>query len=405
MSLGFSGTGTPNANGEVCTEIVGLAAALDYADARGVTVIAATGNDGASTVSCPAAYPTVLAVGATRFDGAVTFYSNSGSAIDVTAPGGDPNVDQNGDGFQDGVLQQSFCLDAFYLLVTGNYTQFCDIYYSGTSMATPHVSGTAALLLGESPSLTPAQVRYYLETTARDRGPSGWDPSYGHGSVDAVAAVALLKGTTPPVFTPTPSASPSTTPTSTPPPTSTPTPTPPPGPAAPTGLMAERAAPTTIKLTWADNADDEQYYYVERSANGGSWTQAATLLANSTSWTNYLLEGDTTYSYRVRAGAGTARSGYSNTASAITAAPPAAPSNSTPQRRRTRPSRSHGPTTQTASDTTWSSDQRTGRPGYRWPCSARTRLLGRTRHFLTARPTDTAFAQASTTFTPDIRTS
>ena len=72
MSLGFSDTGTPNANGEVCTEIVGLAAALDYADARGVTVIAATGDDGGSPVSCPAADPTALAVGATRDDGSVT---------------------------------------------------------------------------------------------------------------------------------------------------------------------------------------------------------------------------------------------------------------------------------------------------------------------------------------------
>ncbi len=323
MSLGFSETGMPDAGGQVCTEIVGLAGALDYADANGVTVIAATGNDGATTVSCPAAYPTVVAVGATRYDGAVTFYSNRGTAIDVTAPGGDPNADQNGDGFADGVLQQGFCLDAFFLVVTGDYTQFCDVYYSGTSMATPHVSGTAALLLGESPALTPAQVRYYLETTARDHGPLGWDSEYGAGIVDAAGALALLKGTTPPVFTPTPAPSLSPTPL----PTSTPTPTPTPVPSAPTNLTAVLTGATRITLTWVDNATDEQYYSVERSTDGNTWAQAAVLVANSTTWTNYYLAGDTAYTFRVRALAGGAYSAYSNLATATTDPPPANPTN------------------------------------------------------------------------------
>jgi titin len=84
---------------------------------------------------------------------------------------------------------------------------------------------------------------------------------------------------------------------------------------------------TTVKLTWTDNAADEQYYSVERSPNGGAWSQAALLLAGSTAWTNYFLEGDTTYSYRVRAIAGSAQSGYSNTVSVTTEAAPAAPTN------------------------------------------------------------------------------
>jgi serine protease len=98
MSLGFPGTGMPNGNGEFCTEIVGLNASLDYAYDNGVTVVAATGNEGANTALCPAAHPTVIAVGATRFDAQVTTYSNRGSAVDITAPGGDMYVDQSGDG-------------------------------------------------------------------------------------------------------------------------------------------------------------------------------------------------------------------------------------------------------------------------------------------------------------------
>src|SRR4029077_14247160 len=107
MSLGFTGTGTPDVNGNYCTEVVGLKAALDYAQSNGVVVVAAAGNDGSpDTVNCPAAYPSVIAVGATRFDGNSPSYSNHGAPLDVSAPGGDPNVDQNGDGFSDGVLQE-----------------------------------------------------------------------------------------------------------------------------------------------------------------------------------------------------------------------------------------------------------------------------------------------------------
>ena len=54
------------------------------------------------------AYEECVAVGATRYDEAVAYYSNRGAALDLTAPGGDVRVDQNGDGYGDGVLQQTF---------------------------------------------------------------------------------------------------------------------------------------------------------------------------------------------------------------------------------------------------------------------------------------------------------
>jgi len=309
MSLGFPDTGSPDASGAVCSEVVGLAAALEEADRKGVVVVAAAGNDGGSTVFCPAAYPTVLAVGATRFDGQVTFYSNRGSALDVTAPGGDPYVDQNGDGFADGVLQQTYCLDPNFLRFTGDYTQFCDVSNVGTSMASPHVAGLAALLLGESPGLTPSQVRYYIESTARDHGAAGWDPEYGWGIVDAVGAVALLKGVPIPAIPPPP------------------TPSPPPPPNAPSGLVAELTTATSARLTWTDNATDEQYYHIERSTDGVSFTEVVRLAANSTIWTNYSLEAGATYSYRVRASASSNYSDYSEVATVVTSPPPADPSN------------------------------------------------------------------------------
>ncbi len=233
MSLGFPGTGAPDGNGVVCGEIVGLNAAIDYAAANGVVLVAAAGNDGGTTVSCPAANPNVIAVGATRFDAQVPSYSNRGSELDVVAPGGDPNVDQNSDGFSDGVVQETYCLPGSFIILQGIFSGtaifdgFCDVFMSGTSMATPHVAGIAALLLGEDSSLSPAQVRCYLESTARDGGVAGWDTTFGWGLVDANAALIALTGVVPPTPTATATPVPPTATATAPPPTATATPTPP----------------------------------------------------------------------------------------------------------------------------------------------------------------------------------
>lgn len=168
--------------------------ALAYAYGEGVTAICASGNDGsATTINYPAAYDAYcIAVGATRFDETVAYYSNRGASLDLTAPGGDINVDQNGDGYGDGIMQQTH--DG------KNYTAFGYYFYQGTSMATPHVSGVAALLVASGVATTPDQVREVLQSTAKDKGTAGWDKDYGWGIVDAYAALNYASApNTPPV--------------------------------------------------------------------------------------------------------------------------------------------------------------------------------------------------------------
>ena len=165
-----------------------LEEALSYAYSNGVTIVCSSGNDGSSTtISYPAAYDDYcIAVGATRYDEEVTYYSNGGSSLDLTAPGGQlyerrKMLDQNGDGYWDGILQQTH--DG------SDYTNFGYYFYQGTSMAAPHVSGVAALLISEGIANTPDEVREALQSTAEDKGPTGWDSEYGWGIVDAYAAL------------------------------------------------------------------------------------------------------------------------------------------------------------------------------------------------------------------------
>jgi serine protease len=160
--------------------------ALDYAYNNGVTIVSSSGNDAASEVSYPAAHDKCIAVGATRYDETRAGYSNYGPALDIMAPGGD-SVDQNGDGYDDGVLQNTFNPN------TKNPSDFGYWFFQGTSMAAPHVSGVAALLIANGVT-GPDNVREALESTAEDHGDDVWDPEYGHGIVDAHAALLWTAG-------------------------------------------------------------------------------------------------------------------------------------------------------------------------------------------------------------------
>jgi serine protease len=255
--------------------------AINYAHNAGVTLVASSGNDGASEVAYPAAYPACIAVGATKYDEQVTWYSNTGNALDLVAPGGllyDPYPimnDQNGDGYWDGVLQQTFA--------SNKPDQFGYYFYEGTSMASPHVSGAAALLVAAGVS-GPDAVRQILESTAKDKGTAGWDSTYGWGIVNAAAA---LQATVTPDTEP---------------------------PTAPTNLTATAVSSSRIDLAWSASSDNVGVtgYKVFRDA-----AQIAATAARSYSDTG--LAPSTTHSYYVVAfDAASNESAPSNTASATT---------------------------------------------------------------------------------------
>lgn len=141
-----------------------VAAAVDYASSRGVTVVAASGNTN-STVNYPAALPQVIAVGAVDNSENRAFYSNYGSALDVVAPGNNV-LSTEGSGLN---------------------------YRTGTSMAAPQVTGLASLLKSIRP-MTPAQIKTTIETTSKDLGANGWDQYFGNGLIQVRHAIEWLMG-------------------------------------------------------------------------------------------------------------------------------------------------------------------------------------------------------------------
>lgn len=138
-----------------------LKRAVDRAREMGSLPVAAAGNDGDSTVSYPAAYPSAVAVAATNADDTRASYSSTGRWVDVAAPG------------------------------SGVYSTLPDDAYgrlSGTSMASPHAAGVAGLLASQG--YTADGIDRRLRATAVDKGPEGRDAKYGAGRIDAARAVA-----------------------------------------------------------------------------------------------------------------------------------------------------------------------------------------------------------------------
>lgn len=140
--------------------------AADNAYAAGVLLVASAGNSGNSAgtgnnVGYPAAYDSVIAVAASDINNKRASFSSTGPQVELTAPG-----------------------VAIKSTVPGGYAT-----WNGTSMASPHVAGTAALVLAANPSLTAGEVRKILQDTARDLGPAGRDSHYGFGLVRAKEAV------------------------------------------------------------------------------------------------------------------------------------------------------------------------------------------------------------------------
>ncbi len=158
ISLGGGGTTAGNCDSD------SLAAKVNWAVANGVTSIVAAGNS-RRYVSSPGCASGAIAVGAVdRYDVRPS-WSGSGAALDIVAPG----------------------VSIYSSVAGGSYD-----YYSGTSMAAPHISAVVALLKQAKSTLTDSEIKGALYNTAVDLGSLGWDKYYGHGRVDALAAVESI---------------------------------------------------------------------------------------------------------------------------------------------------------------------------------------------------------------------
>ena len=146
--------------------------AVQQASAAGSLLIAAAGNSATDDPSYPAAYPEVVSVSAVGPSKELASYSNFGTTINIAAPGGNQLVD-----IAEGVFSTLWNFD------TNSPT--ADLW-QGTSMAAPHVSGVAALILAREPGLTAAEVRQRLENYATSIG----DPQFfGKGLLNAVGSL------------------------------------------------------------------------------------------------------------------------------------------------------------------------------------------------------------------------
>ena len=165
--------------------------ALAYARSKGVILCAAAGNDGIEVYNYPAAYSSVITVGATNYLDEVTSFSTIGDFLDVSAPGRS-------------VLSLRGDSTDMYGPCEANVHIIDNIYYlaSGTSMACPHVAGEAALLCCISPGLTPDAAQNIIQNTADDitdpygtgSDYPGWDRYSGYGRINLYNSISAAPG-------------------------------------------------------------------------------------------------------------------------------------------------------------------------------------------------------------------
>jgi len=179
--------------GVTASDIPELIEALRYAHHHGVLVVAAAGNEGHAAIAYPARAPYVISVGATTEHGCLAAYSNDGAGLTLVAPGGGPDADLPGD--PNCHPEQPAGRGIFQVTFTGSSPRVFGMPtgYEGTSMATPHVAATAALIIasrviGRHPS--PAALTARMRATARKLGGGGDERLYGAGLLNAAAATA-----------------------------------------------------------------------------------------------------------------------------------------------------------------------------------------------------------------------
>ena len=245
--------------------------AINASKANNHLFIAAAGNSNINNDSTPH-YPSsynldnVISVASITSTDARSSFSNYGAtSVDLGAPGS-------------GILSTT----------PGNtYSS-----YSGTSMATPHVAGAAAMIAGLRPAWTYGQVRDAILKTTRPL-PALAGLTVTGGTLDLAAAVAYQPVTTPPV--------------------------------APSSLVATTASATQINLSWTDNSTDEAGFRIERATDAVNFIQVGTTAAGIRTYSAAGLTASTAYTFRVRAYNANGDSAYTNSATATTLAAPTVP--------------------------------------------------------------------------------
>ncbi len=169
--------------------------AMAYAISKGAFIALSAGNDfrSGNTVDYPAAYAKdldgAMAVGAVGTSSKRAYYSNTGSYLEIVAPGGDDRV---GGGEDEGFVWQVtlYPPDSDPSVTTSpRFDRYVEVGYEGTSMASPHVAGLAALLMSQGQLRNPKAVESLIKATARDIGLAGRDDETGYGLIQARTAL------------------------------------------------------------------------------------------------------------------------------------------------------------------------------------------------------------------------
>jgi thermitase len=172
-----SGARVTNSSWGGGSPLSGITNAFNTTRAAGVFHVAAAGNDGSATIGWPASLDSLISVAAMSSNGTLASFSTYGNGLFISAPGENIRTTDRsgGDGYG-----------------AGDTTTI-----SGTSFASPYTAGVAALVLSVDPTLTPDELENILSSTAVDYGSGGYDTTFGHGFINAKAALdAVDDGTT-----------------------------------------------------------------------------------------------------------------------------------------------------------------------------------------------------------------
>jgi serine protease len=177
-------------------DIPDVIAAMRYAHDRGAVLVGVAGNGSDRRLSYPARYSGAIAVGATTIGGCLADYSNRGSGLDLVAPGGGQDTSPGNSAWDEDHCDPARRSRLIYQqTLWRGVARFALVGFEGTSSSSPHVAAAAALVVATTRARgggkpTPAAVQERLQATARDIGAPGYDTRYGHGLLDAAAAVA-----------------------------------------------------------------------------------------------------------------------------------------------------------------------------------------------------------------------